>query len=236
MSRRAWVLILPILVLACSSGEEGDDITTPRDAGSALPRDAGPRDAGPRDGGVDVQAMNLDRAFANLAGRFDSTAQAAADPSYFEIQLHVCPVDAPQVGPRVLYVEQAVMSSLDRPYRQRIYVVEPGATDADVVSRVYTVADETSWIGACDESTPRTVAPSDITERAGCAVFLAWEDDRFVGGTEGNGCASSLSGASYATSEVEMTDTELRSWDRGYDAQAQQVWGAVAGPYIFVRR
>lgn len=235
--RRRLPLLLTTIVVACSSGDDDGEVVA-RDAGTrdAGTRDAGPRDAGPRDGGEDPREMNLDRAFTFLAGRFDSTAQAAADMRYFEIQLHVCEVTAADVGPRVLYVEQAVMTSLDRPYRQRVYVVEPGAGVQDVVSRVYTIAGEANWVGACNEAMPRTLTANDITERAGCAVELEWQTDRFVGGTVGNGCASTLNGATYATSEVEMTATEVRSWDRGYDEQDQQVWGAEAGPYIFVRQ
>jgi hypothetical protein len=44
-----------------------------------------------------------------------------------------------------------------------------------------------------------------------------------------------LRGASYATSEVVITDEQLLSWDRGWDANGKQVWGAETGGYIFVK-
>ena len=80
------------------------------------------------------------------------------------------------------------------------------------------------------------VTVADITERDGCAVHLDWDGNQFDGGTVGSDCRSTLRGASYATSEVTMDETEIRSWDRGYDDQDTQVWGAEAGPYIFVRQ
>lgn len=56
------------------------------------------------------------------------------------------------------------------------------------------------------------------------------------GATTGDGCGSALRGAAYATSEVVLTPDTLRSWDRGYDKAGKQVWGAVKGPYVFVKQ
>jgi len=44
-----------------------------------------------------------------------------------------------------------------------------------------------------------------------------------------------MRGASYASSEVTLTATELNTWDRGYDAGGAQVWGSTKGPYRFVK-
>jgi hypothetical protein len=30
-----------------------------------------------------------------------------------------------------------------------------------------------------------------------------------------------------------VTETTLESWDRGFDAGGEQVWGATAGGYVF---
>ena len=67
-------------------------------------------------------------------------------------------------------------------------------------------------------------------------MHLRAVDGRFAGGTRGEGCESTLMGARYATSEVELRDDGLDSWDRGFNAQGMQVWGATAGAYRFVRR
>lgn len=61
------------------------------------------------------------------------------------------------------------------------------------------------------------------------------EDDTFVGSTVGTDCSSRLRGSSYATSEVVIEPDRLMSWDRGYDDQDQQVWGATEGGYVFVK-
>ena len=93
-----------------------------------------------------------------------------------------------------------------------------------------------SFVGTCDEGTVREVQPEDAIPRAGCEVHLEWNGSTFEGGTQGQDCASTLNGASYATSEVSLSEGLLESWDRGYDADDVQVWGAVAGPYRFERR
>ncbi len=55
------------------------------------------------------------RLYRFLIGRYDSSARAAADPEYRVIHLVVCAVDAPALGERVLYVEQAAAEALDKP-------------------------------------------------------------------------------------------------------------------------
>lgn len=231
-----------LLVAACaSSGPE-----PPAQAGSAPPpapgvaADAAPETA-PSDGAAAL-------AFRFLTGRFDSADQAARDPAYFGIQLESCVVEAPDLGERVLYVEQARMDALDQPYRQRLYVLE--ATEQGARSRVFELASPDSARGACSRRRAPTFAPSDVIEREGCAVEMVREGDRFVGHTPDAAwdgakfapkpgaprCPSSLSGAAYATSEVTLDATGMTSWDRGFDAQGKQVWGARKGAYEFVRR
>jgi hypothetical protein len=147
----------------------------------------------------------------------------------------VCPVDAPELGPRVLYVEQAVAGSESAPYRQRLYVVEPAEAAGSAVSRVFELADPASFVGQCARAERRSVSASEASEKVGCAVTLAWDGEHFEGGTTGTACASERSGASYTSSEVTLDERLLASWDRGFDASGTQVWGATAGPYEFDR-
>ena len=70
----------------------------------------------------------------------------------------------------------------------------------------------------------------------GCAVELEWNGEGFVGGTDIGTCESNMSGASYATSIVETTDSMISSWDQGWNSNDRQVWGAVDGAYIFLRQ
>jgi CpeT protein len=177
------------------------------------------------------------KAAAWLEGRFDSSAQEKADPQYFAIQLWMCRVEAPELGEHVLYVEQAMMSSKWKPYRQRLYVVEPlEPASLKAVSRVFELKDPDAVIGLCEKDESVSFTAAMVEERQGCHVALEWTGEGFVGGTHGKGCGSTLNGASYATSKVELYADRLTSWDQGFNGDDVQVWGATAGPYIFDRK
>lgn len=182
-----------------------------------------------------------------LAGKFDSKDQSKTDKTYYPIELSICPVDAPELGDRVLYVEQALAGA--KPYRQRLYVVER-VSESAARSRVFELAKPEAMVGACASGETRTLGARDAEERAGCVVEMHWRGDRFIGhtpdmrwngdafepSTTGERCKSDLQGATYATTEVTLDDRQLVSWDRGWDDTDQQVWGAVKGGYSFVRR
>ena len=177
--------------------------------------------------------------FRRLTGRFDSEAQAQNDKAFYAVQLQTCVVSAPELGERVLYVEQAMMTKLDAPYRQRLYVIEPvSGSTTKVTSGVFELVAPKAAVHLCDAETMATFSSTDVELREGCSVHLEWnhETATFNGGTEGTACASTLNGASYATSEVIVRADGLSSWDRGFDAEGDQVWGAVKGGYEFVRR
>lgn len=55
----------------------------------------------------------------------------------------------------------------------------------------------------------------------------------FVGQTKEGACTNKWGEASYATSEVKITKKSLLSWDRGWNDEKEQVWGAVKGGYLF---
>lgn len=185
--------------------------------------------------GVDAE---LKRLKLWLSGSFSSRQQSIDDARYFDIHLRSVPIWVDREDAEWLYVEQAAAQALDRPYRQRVYKLTR-ESDGSLMSTVYALpGDPMSYAGAW--RTPAVfdaISPSDLSERIGCAIVLEWEatSGSFIGSTVGNNCQSSLSGATYATAEVTLKGNELRSWDRGYDAADEQVWGAQAGPYIFRR-
>jgi hypothetical protein len=170
-----------------------------------------------------------------LTGSFSSAVQAATDDEFFDIRLHMAPIWTGRDDGPWMYVEQAVASAEDRPYRQRVYrlrEVEPGLFE----SAVYTLPDPDATIGAW-EAPGRLdgLSPADLETRTGCSILMRRLGDAFVGSTLGALCPSELRGARYATSEVRVTRDRLVSWDRGFDAAGTQVWGARTGGYVFDR-
>lgn len=184
-----------------------------------------------------VSSEPLDRLWTTMAGHYDSADQAAADSQFYHISLSMVPVRLSDTTYRWLYVEQALGSSPEKPYRIRLYRLE-AMSPGRFVSRVYTLKDETLYGQAWED--PQRKAALDtatILEREGCAVFIREKaEGAYEGATAVGTCESSLRGARYASSEVWFNATEMRSWDRGYDAFGNQVWGAVSGPYIFKKR
>jgi CpeT protein len=171
-----------------------------------------------------------------MTGSFSSAAQAAEDSAYYDIRLEMAPIWTDRDDAVWLYVEQAVAGMTDRPYRQRVYRVSQ-AESGVFESAVFTLPEPETQVGAWRDPEPlKNLAPEDLELREGCTVFLKHDGKgSFVGGTEGNGCLSGLRGAVYATSEVIVGPGRIESWDRGFDAEGSQVWGAEKGAYVFLR-
>lgn len=172
-----------------------------------------------------------------LAGDYSSQRQSQTDSAFFDVRLGMRRIWPERAGEHWLYVEQAMASALERPYRQRVYRIEATA-DGGAISHVYTLpGDPLRFAGAhSDPARLAGLTPADLEERRGCAIHLRRrEDGSYAGATRERDCPSELRGASYATSEVVLSAERLDSWDRGYDGDGQQVWGAVTGPYRFDR-
>ena len=188
-------------------------------------------------GGGAAAESPADRLYRYLTGHFDSTDQASTDLAFFPIDLLTCPIDIPELGTRVLHVEQSLIENgmVQSPYRQRVYVVTDGADPATTaVSQVWEFNTPGPFAGFC-AGTGDKATPADLVERVGCQVELTWLGDHFEGSTPGKECLSDFQGATYATSEVKVSEVLIESWDRGYDDMDQQKWGATKGPYLFDR-
>lgn len=179
---------------------------------------------------------DLLRLGAWMTGSFDSASQAQADPEYFEIHLHMARLWPERADAIWLYVEQAVGGAPEKPYRQRVYRVTP-VGDGRYDSAVFELPDPEAWVGAWQADFQRpTLAPDALVERDGCTVELKLQaDGTFKGSTPGDACKSTLHGSTYATSEVTVHEDRVVSWDRGFDDEGEQVWGAVKAGYVFTK-
>jgi len=171
-----------------------------------------------------------------MTGSFSSAEQAGADTNYYNISLHMMPI-WPNEAADYLYVEQAVTTTPSSPYRQRVYKLEKMA-DGAYSSSVYTLANDSLFVGKWKKPEFfESYAPSSLILREGCAVYLYRNSDgSYTGSTKDQGCESTMRGASYATSVVDIRSDKISSWDQGFNADSKQVWGAENGPYIFKRK
>lgn len=170
-----------------------------------------------------------------MTGSFDSSLQAERDSNYYDISLEMYPIWE-KSGAYYLYVEQAVSTMKDKPYRQRVYKIE-AIKEGKFVSKVYTLNNPENFIGKYnDPSFFEKFDTSILKEREGCGVYLIQKGDTYQGSTDDNKCKSTLRGASYATSKVTIKKDRIESWDQGFDQSGNQVWGAVKGGYVFMKK
>lgn len=171
-----------------------------------------------------------------MTGSFGSGEQAASDSAFFDVRLRMVRIWPERSDGCWLYVEQALAVQEHRPYRQRVYRLHRVSADT-LASDVHTLADESRFVGAWKSLVAFAgITPDSLDLREGCTIYLTREGAfAFYGGTRGSRCESTLQGASYATSEVEITSDAVVSWDRGFDASGAQVWGATRRGYVFRR-
>lgn len=190
-----------------------------------------------REHSTEVSKMpDLAKLIAWMSGSFSSQTQASQDTSYYDIRLHIQPIWQTRPGGHWLYVEQAVATETDKPYRQKLYHVTQLDT-AIFRSEIYELPRPESFVGAWQDPSSLDVLTFDsLTEQTGCAIiFKKSGDTAFVGSTVGRDCRSTLNGASYAIAGVVITAENVFTWDRGFDAEDKQVWGAERTGYMFRR-
>ena len=171
-----------------------------------------------------------------LHGTFSSEAQSKEDTTYFNISLVMVPIWKERTDGQWMYVEQAMATKLDKPYRQRVYRLRhPG--ENTFTSDIYTIKNALSYAGLQNDKTKLQKLSYDSLElKDGCTVTLIKNNDVYAGGTDGKSCPSDLRGAKYATTKITMKKGELISWDQGFDSNDKQVWGATKGGYIFIKK
>ena len=172
-----------------------------------------------------------------MTGSFSSQEQAATDEDFFDIRLEMVEIWTERDDGPWLYVEQAAASRLDAPYRQRIYRLR-SVDGAQFGSAVFEFPEPLDFAGAwSDPSRFDALSPDDLTLRTGCEILLSWDEDKgaFVGSTQERACLSQHRGATWASSEVQITQSGLLTWDRGFDDTGAQVWGATKAGYLFDR-
>lgn len=175
----------------------------------------------------------LDKLVSYMTGSFSSNEQSKIDTNFFDIRLEMVRIWNERTDAVWLYVEQAASWALQKPYRQRVYRVTRDDKDT-FESAVFTFDKPLRFAGKYkNPESFDTLTPDSLEEREGCSIFLKKTETGYAGSTVKRNCGSNLRGATYATSEVIIEKHVLNSWDRGFDANGKQVWGAETGAYVF---
>ena len=173
---------------------------------------------------------------SHLSGSFSSRAQAMADKDFLDIELRIVPVWPERTDGPWLYVEQAAAATVDEPYRQRVYRLEK--KDGRYLSHIYEFkGDPLRQAGQWRLPVPlAALSPQDLTLKEGCAVIMNRSPEGvYSGATVDKACPSALRNARFGSSKVTLDARVLESWDQGWDANGQQVWGSTKGAYRFVK-
>jgi len=167
-----------------------------------------------------------------MEGSFSSYEQSLIDTNYFSINLEMHRIWGERTDAIWLYVEQAVSKRIESPYRQRVYKVTQQGDN--FISEVFELENAKDYVGLYNDKTVfKMISPTDLLKREGCAVIMRFTGKSYKGSTKDYDCSSTLYGATYATSEVEIYPNKIISWDRGFNTEHTHIWGSENGPYIF---
>ena len=174
---------------------------------------------------------------ALMTGSFSSEEQSKIDTAYFDIRLEIIRIWEDRSNGIWLYVEQAAASSLERPYRQRIYRLKETGENL-FKSEVYEIEEPLRFTGVWRKENPFYGYADDILQkRPGCSVRLKKIGyQTFFGSTVDKKCLNDWGGATYATSIVTITENGMITWDRGFDENDNFLWGAEKAGYYFQKK
>ena len=169
-----------------------------------------------------------------LVGVMDTSAQADADSNFVSVQMTTCRVAiADSAADSVyLYQEQALSEDLSAPYRQRFLQITPGDRQR-IDSNTFKPENPEQWIGLCDRAAAERQVPAEALGDRVCTVALRASPLGFVGSTPRSGCPTNVRGAASITNIVVLHEGGMDTWDRGFDAAGNQVWGAEETPYQY---
>lgn len=184
--------------------------------------------------------QQTDEVASLLEGVMDTTAQASANPQAPSVQMTTCRVQVaiPELAKfgTFLYQEQALTKELAKPYRQRLLWIAP-TTDSDRVQSLSSkLAAPEQWAGLCGKPESQRIFREDDLGEQVCIVYLKKSANGYLGETAPQGCPANVRGAVRITNTIELNANGMNTWDRGFDANGNQVWGAQSEAYQFRRR
>lgn len=182
-----------------------------------------------------LSQQNVAAVVAHLTRTMDTTDQAEQDPRFVAVQMTTClvQVTGQEADPKnvYLYQEQALAESIERPYRQRFLQIALSEDATRVESRTFKPDTPEPWTGLCQQTDPKVDA-SELGNLV-CVVGLRPSALGYVGSTPDEGCPVTLRGAVQLTNTIVLHQHGMDTWDRGFDANGIQVWGARAQPYQY---
>lgn len=178
----------------------------------------------------------IDAIAAHLVGQMETVPH----PERSQVRMTTCVVSqTPFHYDTYLYQEQALVKTLEQPYRQRLLLLAPVQDSLaeevrQVESRAFRIEDQAMWVGLCDRPASEQAAVLEALGERVCSVLIEPVEHIYVGQTPPEGCPSNFRGAVSISNTVILHEFGMDTWDRGFDAEGNQVWGAKEDdPYQF---
>lgn len=173
----------------------------------------------------------------HLVGMMDTSAQTQGNPQAPNVRMTTCIIELSGVENEInsvyLYQEQALNDKLKEPYRQRFLEISSVENENTIESTAFRAIQPQRWINFCDRpENQRNVNLDDLGE-AVCRVSLRKLMTIYIGETPSEGCPTNMGGAVRMTNTVILHSQGMDTYDRGFDEQGNQVWGAENEGYQF---
>jgi hypothetical protein len=188
---------------------------------------------------VKAQTMEspINQVVNHLVGIMDTSAQAEENPQSPDVRMTTCVIQLlgveNQIDSTYLYQEQALSDKLKEPYRQRFLEIRFVEEEDKVESIAFKPLQSSKWINFCDRpQNQRNINLDDVGEVV-CSVSLRQLMTIYIGETPPEGCATNVQGAVTITNTVILHSQGMDTWDRGFDEEGNQVWGAENEGYQF---
>ena len=172
-----------------------------------------------------------------LPGGYSTSQQAAKDNYFLDLQLHIVHIDnkADSNG-YWFYLETAFTSDSLHPYKQQVYHLLPYQLGM-VKLLEYSIPNKEKYVTAwLKPAILNNIINDSLELKNNCAIVIKKLDNIFVGSTTGEGCLSTLRGAVFEATEIEISKKEFYIWNRGYNHKKEQVWGTKDSGYSFLKR
>jgi hypothetical protein len=182
-----------------------------------------------------------------MAGEFDNREQALADPAWYvhlrfwQRPLPVALFSEPSIA---LFAEQANILELDKPYRPRIVQLRHVKTAPGLIEAQYYMFKDIEAVKGAGRNPDLLgkLTSEQIELLPGCTLSVAVQNlgsNRFRASLPpGNRCGFTYGGQNYQVDlGFEAADEEFLSYDKGISpTTGKAIWGALMGPFRFVKR
>lgn len=170
-----------------------------------------------------------------LAGEFENKEQAMSEPAWFvSLKLWHRPLPFLIDGNYALFAEQAPALKLDRPYRQRVFVII--ATDP-IAIQYYAFKQPQLWQGSGrNPQQLDSLRLDDLEKLPGCVLQITPTEKEFSAKPLPNAVCQFYAQGRLCEVQLGFTVTaeEFFSDDKGIDPETKKpIWGALMSPYRF---